>query len=154
MKLRMLVSFSVAVAIAAVLVFPTSKLVEAQGPPPPMAPTPITTIHMCEGLTAVPSGWVVTDEQVDPACQFTLPNVTTRLFTIKLVSALLKLADQMAICADQPVPPGFIVAALGKQNGTCVLLSTDPNYQTSNNLVKIIRLVPVSTAAAKKKKPD
>lgn len=119
-----------------------------------LAPTPITLLHMCEGSSAVPSGWITTDEQSDPACNFVAPGVTGRMLTIQVLTKILGGSDQATVCADAPVPQGFIVAAFGKAPPKCASPPTDPNYANTNNLVKVIRMVPTTaTSTTKKKKP-
>jgi hypothetical protein len=117
----------------------------------PYAPSPITKMKMCEGATAVPGDWITTDEQIDQVCSFPpSSSVTGRMLTIETLKSL-GTSAQFTICADAPVPIGYVVVAFGKVAGKCNLAAGDPNLATGNNFTKTLMLVPPSSA--KKKKP-
>jgi hypothetical protein len=151
MKIRILFGFSVVAAfllgafsIKMGLTF--SDVARAQ-----LAPSPIP-IKICEGASAIPLGWIATDAFGDATCVYPAASVITgRMLTIESYAQAQKIGNQMTVCADAPVPAGFVVEAFGKVPTKCALITSDPNATPSDHMVKIIQYIkPMSVTPNKK----
>jgi hypothetical protein len=107
-----------------------------------MAPTP-PTIYMCEGASTIPSGYVITNEVGAGQCVY--PGITGRLLTVQVPKYM---PPPLTICADAPVPAGYVVNGFASSPGKCNLITSTPGTTPGNAMTKTIQAVAGYPAAA------
>jgi hypothetical protein len=100
-----------------------------------MAPTP-GTISMCEGASPIPNGWVITNEVGSSQCVY--PGVTGRLLTIQVPQYM---PPPLTICADAPVPAGYVVNGFFSSRNKCLFTAPTPSTAPGNAMTKTIQAV-------------
>jgi hypothetical protein len=145
MKIRLFATLTAIAVCIALLIYISAKWepkVFAQ-----MAPTP-GTIYMCEGASPIPNGWVITNEVGSNQCAYPAAGVTGRQLTIQVPQYM---PPPLTICADAPVPAGYVVNGFEPSPNKCNFISSTPGGTPGNAMTKNIQAVAGYPAAAKVK---